>query len=71
MNSRLLTLHGETRTTRVPLRIETTPDDMIVSGSLTLRQTDFGIVPLSVLGGAIQVKDGIDLHFRLHATRFK
>lgn len=66
-----ITLHGETRTTRVPLRIETTPDDMIVSGSLTLRQTDFGIVPLSVLGGAIQVKDAIDLHFRLHATRFK
>jgi hypothetical protein len=34
---------------------------------LTLRQTDFGIAPLSVLGGAIQVKDAVDLSFRLHA----
>jgi len=64
-----ITLHGETRTTRIPFRVETTPDDIIVSGAFALHQTDFGIVPLSVLGGAIQVKDGIELRFRLHATR--
>ena len=62
-----ITLHGMTREMQVPLRIETTADEMSVSGRLTLRQTDFGIVPLSVLGGAIQVKDALDLQFRLHA----
>lgn len=66
-----ITLHGETRNVQVPLRIEAAADDMTVSGTLMLRQTDFGIVPLSVLGGAIQVKDGIDLRFRLHAKRLK
>jgi hypothetical protein len=62
-----ITLHGMTRATQVPLRIETSADEMTVSGRLTLRQTDFGIAPLSVLGGAIQVKDAVDLSFRLHA----
>ncbi len=56
-----ITLHGMTRAMQVPLRIETSADEMTVSGQLTLRQTDFGIAPLSVLGGAIQVKDAVDL----------
>ena len=66
-----ITLHGMTRAMQVPLRIETSADEMTVSGQLTLRQTDFGIAPLSVLGGAIQVKDAIDLSFRLHARPLK
>lgn len=66
-----MTLHGETRNLQVPLQTETTADDITISGSLILHQTDFGIVPLSILGGAIQVEDAIDLRFRLHATRLK
>jgi len=66
-----LTLHGRTREIQLPLRIETSAGEMSVSGRLTLRQTDFGITPLSVLGGAIQVKDAIDLQFRLHARTMR
>jgi hypothetical protein len=66
-----ITLHGMTRAMQVPLRIQTSTDEMTVSGQLTLRQTDFGIAPLSVLGGAIQVKDALDLRFRLHARSLK
>lgn len=66
-----ITLHGMTRDLRIPLRMRTSADEIDVSGRLTLRQTDFGIVPLSVLGGAVQVKDAFDLRFRIRAQRLK
>ena len=64
-------LHGVTRVTRVPVQFDGGPDDRVVAGRLTLKQTEFGIAPLSVLGGAIQVQDAVDLRFRIRATRFK
>ena len=39
-----------------------------VSGELEFDQSEFGIVPFSVLGGAIQVQDRLSLRFSLHAT---
>lgn len=63
-----ITLHGMTRQLDVPARIETGPDGMVVSGQLALNQTDFAIVPMSVLGGALQVRDRLDLRFRIAAT---
>jgi len=64
-----ITLHGVTRSAQVPLRVETRSDDMSVSGSLVIAQTDFGITPLSILGGAIQVADDVRLHLEIHAHR--
>lgn len=64
-------LHGVTRVTRVPVQFDGGPDDSVYAGRLTLKQTDFGIAPLSVLGGAIQVQDAVDLRFRIRATRLK
>jgi len=64
-----ITLHGVTHTFEVPAQIETTPKRLIVAGRLTLNQTDFGIVPYSVLGGAIQVQDRMDLRFRIVASQ--
>jgi len=40
-----------------------------VSGRLSFDQTDFGITPYSVLGGAIAVRNGVDLRFRVRARR--
>lgn len=64
-----LTLHGTTRTLRVPTRIEAGADRVTVTGSLSFDQTDFGITPYSILGGAIAVRDRVDLRFRIHALR--
>ena len=64
-----LTLNGATRTMRVPLQIKSGTGDISVSGHLALKQTDFGIVPLSILGGAIQVEDEVTLHFEIRAHR--
>jgi hypothetical protein len=43
--------------------------EAIVAGAFTLKQTDFGIVPLSLFGGAIEVQDAVDIRFRLRAVR--
>ncbi len=63
-----ITLHGTTRTFDVPATIEETPDKMIVSGRMNFNQTDFGIVPFSILNGAIQVQDRLDMRFRIVAV---
>lgn len=63
-----ITLHGTTRRFGIPLQTETLPDGLAVSGRLTFNQTDFGLTPYSVLGGALQVQDGLELRFRVVAT---
>lgn len=64
-----LTLHGVTRLFNVPVELEAGRDEMSVAGMLELRQSDFGIVPFSILGGAVQVLDRMDLSFRIRARR--
>lgn len=64
-----VTLHGQTRTLQVPLEIEADEKSVSVSGKLAFNQTDFGIMPYSLLGGAIAVKDGLALRFRIRARR--
>jgi polyisoprenoid-binding protein YceI len=56
-----LTLHGVTR-----------PVDMNVSfsaghytGKVTLKQTDFAITPVKIAGGAVRVKDPVDIVFEI------
>ncbi len=63
-------LHGVTRSLSVPVEIERPSGEALyVGGHFSINQTDFGITPLSILGGAVQVLDRLDIEFRLHATR--
>jgi len=62
-----ISLHGVTHIVRLPLRIESRADEIVVSGTVALKQSDYGIAPLSILGGAIQVADEVTLRFRLVA----
>ena len=64
-----ITLHGATRRLEVPVRVEAGAGEIAVSGQLALNQTDFGIKPFSILGGAVQVRDRIELRFRVTARR--
>ena len=64
-----ITLHGATRTLKAPAQIEADAEQMSVSGRLAVDQTDFGITPYSLLGGAIAVQNRIDLRFRIRALR--
>ena len=64
-----VTLHGVTRSLAVPLKLEQATGSLTASGELTLLQTDFGITPMSVMGGAMVVQDRMELRFRLVAVR--
>src|SRR6266567_1240233 len=64
-----ITLQGVTRALQVPATIDADADKISVTGRLSLDQTDFGITPYSVLGGAIAVRNGVDLRFRIRARR--
>ena len=61
-----ITLHGVTRTQRIAAQVRI-GEEFDVSGRLALDQADFGITPFSILGGAIQVQDRVELRFRIHA----
>ncbi|MDC8756397.1 YceI family protein [Janthinobacterium fluminis] len=62
-----ITLHGVTRTLDIPVAIEAGADGrgLVASGSVALKQSDFGLVPFAVFGGALAVQDRMELRFRL------
>lgn len=62
-----ITLHGTMHAFEIPAQIETFSGGIGISGHMMFNQTDFGIVPFSVLGGALQVQDRLDLRFRILA----
>ena len=54
-----LTLHGQTR----PIQVDATRTSRHYRGSATIKQTDFGIKPISIGGGTIKVKDEVRIDF--------
>jgi polyisoprenoid-binding protein YceI len=56
-----LTLHGETR--RVLLHVKSLDGKYI--GNMTIKQTDFGIRPVSVGGGIVKVKNELKIDFSI------
>jgi len=62
-----ITLHGVTRTLAVPVDLSEKDGSINVKGLLTLNQTDFGLTPFSVMGGAMAVQDQMELRFDLTA----
>lgn len=60
-------LRDQVRRVRVPVHFERGSDRIEASGVLTIRQTDFGIMPFSALSGALSVADELTIRFRLIA----
>ena len=65
----LISLHGTSKVITVPLTVSMDSTIGVVEGKFTLRQTDFGIKPYSVLGGALAVRDELDLTIEIYALR--
>ena len=65
-----ITLHGVTREVVVPVTLEQAADgrSLRASGAFVLKQSDFGIVPFAVLGGAMAVQDPMELAFAIRAS---
>jgi polyisoprenoid-binding protein YceI len=64
-----MTLHGKTRpmTIRASATVDTS-GRVTATGAFTLKQTDFGMVPVTAAGGTVRVKDDIDIQFVLKAS---
>lgn len=61
-----MTLHGTTRAMTILASV--TPDTggrLTARGSFTLKQSDFGMVPVTAAGGTVRVKDELDVQFVL------
>jgi polyisoprenoid-binding protein YceI len=56
-----LTLHGQTH----PVTVDVSRQEERYRGSVRLRQSEFGITPVTVAGGTIKVKDEIRVEFEI------
>jgi polyisoprenoid-binding protein YceI len=64
-----LSFHGVTHSQPVTARVALFGEMLRASGEFTLRQSDFGIKPISVAGGALKVKDELKFSFELVARK--
>jgi polyisoprenoid-binding protein YceI len=60
-----LTLRGQTR----PVVVEVREDGERYVGTSSFKQTEFGIEPVKVAGGAVRVKDEIRIEFNIQLVR--
>ncbi|MCK7496220.1 MAG: YceI family protein [Comamonadaceae bacterium] len=65
-----ITLHDVTRSYPIPVEIDAGDDRLRARGRFTLLQTDHGISPFSIFGGALEVQDRLDIEFDLQARRW-
>ncbi len=64
-----LTLRGITRTLPVSLRLVVNHDSLRASGEFTVRQSEYGMSPISAAGGTIRVKDELRCTFDVVALK--
>ena len=64
-----ISLNGVRRTETVALAAREEGPDLRFNGRFSLRQSDYGIVPFSALGGLLQVEDRLDIDFEIVASR--
>ena len=64
-----LAVNGVDREMRIPAQVSLAPEEVNVTGEMTIAQTSFGIVPYSILAGALQVQDQVAIRFRVRARR--
>lgn len=63
-----LTIRDLTRPVSAPVHVELAGGSLIANGRFAVRQTEFGIQPISV-GGVVAVKDNLDIAFSIAAKR--
>ena len=59
-----LSLHNVTHAISVPVTVQITGNELTASGRFPLKQTDYGITPVSV-AGVVSVKDTVDISFTI------
>jgi len=62
------TLHGVTRRISVPVSVQVSGGALRAAGAFDIKQSDFGITPLSLFLGAVRNQDRVRVAFDLLAT---
>lgn len=62
-----LLVRGAELEREVPVDASVTADAVTAKGSFTVRQSELGIKPFSIVGGAIAVADEVEIHFAMTA----
>jgi polyisoprenoid-binding protein YceI len=60
-----LDLHGQSH----PVTVDVTLKDETYRGSAAFKQTEFGIRPVSVAGGAVKIKDEVKIDFEISLVK--
>lgn len=63
----VIALAGATRRYPIDVTISGAEAVVVATGRFSIRHSDFGVEPFSVLGGALAVQDRIDIEFEIHA----
>jgi hypothetical protein len=58
-----INLRGATQSQTIPMDMQHRAGEIRAGGKLTIRQSDFGIEPLSALGGGLRVSDELQIEF--------
>src|SRR5262249_12593195 len=66
-----LTLHGATHSVTVNARLDFGTNELHAVGEFPIKQSEFGIKPVSVAGGTIKVKDEVRLSFDIIARKWR
>ena len=64
-----LTLHGVTRDQSVSVRVSVSGETLRAAGDFSVLLSDYGIRPVSALGGTVKLKDEIKLSFSISARK--
>ncbi len=62
-----IVVHGAQQEIEVPVEARVDASAMTAKGSFRIRQSDFGIKPFSIVGGAIAVEDEVEIRFEIGA----
>lgn len=65
----LVRIHGESHAITVPMHYEIRADEIVVTAEFPLKQTDLGLTPFTALGGALRVRNSLEIRLRLRARR--
>ncbi len=63
-----MTIRDVTREVSTPIHAQLTADGVTATGRFSIKQTDYGITPISI-GGVVKVKDALAIDFTLEARR--
>jgi hypothetical protein len=65
----MVQVRGRSHSVAVPVHYDIEADRIVATGEFSLKQTALGLTPLSLMAGALRVRDAMTVRFRLVAQR--